>query len=204
MGVVLLSRSDSRTGLDCVILNSFSFILANVKSRELILIDSTHGGKHNLFTTSVDVVSFIIGVHLDLDSLWNFVEHVVVVVVGHIHAGLGSLLSLLDTLISLMHRGHLLGSDGFSVREHVSREFVLRVILLNRSSWNLVNMSSVVNVGIILACLFGLFTFLSTKVGGEAASVSGSLNIDLASLGLAVLLLGQFSHVREGGNSETG
>ena len=112
MGEVLLARSgDSGAGLGSVSLNSFSFILANVKSRELILIDSTHGGKHNLFTTGVGVVSFIIGVHLDLDSLWNLVEHVVVVVVGHVNAGLGSLLSLLDTLNTLMHRGHLLGSD---------------------------------------------------------------------------------------------
>ena len=62
-------------------------------------------------------------------------------------------------------------------------------------------MSSVVNVGIIQACLLGLSTFLSSKIGGEAASVGGYLG--LSSLGLHVLLLGQFSHVRKGGNSET-
>ena len=78
-----------------------------------------------MLTTGVGVVCFIIGVHLDLDSFWNFVEHVIVVVIGHVHAGLGSLLSLLDTLITLMHSSHLLGSDGLSIREHVSREFVL-------------------------------------------------------------------------------
>lgn len=78
-----------------------SFILTNMEIGELFSVQSVHVVKLNSLSGGCLVSGeFVLGVSHDDGVLWDFVEHTVPVVVGIIHAGGGSLLSLLDTDLS--------------------------------------------------------------------------------------------------------
>jgi hypothetical protein len=63
-----------------------TFIFTNMKSLELILVQSNHAVKFNLLSRNSLVSNELtLSVFQDHSIFWEFVEHTVVVVVSHVH-----------------------------------------------------------------------------------------------------------------------